>query len=357
MIAPSAARPGHDISRESGRPERRADRTGPAGRLATTRSTAADDYTWQSGDRSASGRAHPRSRLRAVRARQRRCGRHVGRCMTADDRRFEVLRAIVSDYVATREPVGSKALVERHHLGRLAGHHPQRHGRAGGRGLHRPAAHLRRPDPHRQGLPAVRRPAVAGQAAVRRRAQGHPGFLSEAVDLDDVLRRSVRLLAQLTRQVAVVQYPTLARSVVRHVEAVALDPRRLLLVVITDTGRVEQRVDRAARRHHRRRARRPCARCWPRTSPAAGSPRPPRRSPRSPPWPTRPVGTSWCPPVGGAAGRARRAPGGAAGAVRHLARHRRLGRPAGQPARRAGGAGRAGDAAQAAGRAGHARMP
>src|SRR5664279_3792104 len=37
--------------------------------------------------------------------------------MTADDRRFEVLRAIVSDYVATREPVGSKSLVERHQLG------------------------------------------------------------------------------------------------------------------------------------------------------------------------------------------------------------------------------------------------
>ena len=41
-------------------------------------------------------------------------------------------------------------------------------------------------------------------------------FLDGAVDLDDVLRRSVRLLAQLTRQVAVVQYPTLTRSTVRH---------------------------------------------------------------------------------------------------------------------------------------------
>lgn len=67
-------------------------------------------------------------------------------------------------------------------------------------------------------------------------------FLSEAVDLDDVLRRSVRLLAQLTHQVAVVQYPTLSHSVVRHIELVALAPRRLLAVVITDTGRVEQRI-------------------------------------------------------------------------------------------------------------------
>src|SRR3954469_3548257 len=34
-----------------------------------------------------------------------------------EDRRLAVLRAIVQDYVATREPIGSKALVERHQLG------------------------------------------------------------------------------------------------------------------------------------------------------------------------------------------------------------------------------------------------
>jgi heat-inducible transcriptional repressor len=52
----------------------------------------------------------------------------------------------------------------------------------------------------------------------------------------------VRLLAQLTRQVAVVQYPSLIRSSVRHVELVSLTPSRVLLVLITNTGRVEQRA-------------------------------------------------------------------------------------------------------------------
>ena len=37
--------------------------------------------------------------------------------MNADQRRFEVLRAIVADFVSTNEPVGSKALVDRHNLG------------------------------------------------------------------------------------------------------------------------------------------------------------------------------------------------------------------------------------------------
>lgn len=37
--------------------------------------------------------------------------------MATAERRFDVLRAIVSDYVATREPVGSNALAKRHDLG------------------------------------------------------------------------------------------------------------------------------------------------------------------------------------------------------------------------------------------------
>ena len=74
-------------------------------------------------------------------------------------------------------------------------------------------------------------------AAERRAIEG---FLAGAYSLDDVVMRTVRLLVQLTRQVAVVQYPSLVRSSVRHIELVPLAPQRLLLVLITDTGRVEQ---------------------------------------------------------------------------------------------------------------------
>src|SRR5206468_8259153 len=84
-------------------------------------------------------------------------------------------------------------------------------------------------------LSAVKPLSVAERRAIER-------FLDGAVDLHDVLGRTVRLLAQLTRQVAVVQYPTLSRSAVRHLEVVQVAASRLLLVLITDTGRVEQRV-------------------------------------------------------------------------------------------------------------------
>src|SRR5699024_6534546 len=66
-------------------------------------------------------------------------------------------------------------------------------------------------------------------------------FLEGGVDLQDVLHRAARMLAQITNSAAVVQMPNLQVSTVKHCEVVALSPVRLLLVVITDNGRVEQR--------------------------------------------------------------------------------------------------------------------
>jgi heat-inducible transcriptional repressor len=159
-----------------------------------------------------------------------------------DDRKLEVLRAIVQDFVSTNEPVGSKALAERHQLGvspatvrndmaalEDEGYLTQPHTSAG-----------RIPTDRGYRLFVDRLSAVRPMSGAERRAIS--SFLEGAIDLDDVVRRTVRLMAQLTRQVAVVQYPSLSRSSVRHVELVPLAPTRLLLVLITDTGRVEQRV-------------------------------------------------------------------------------------------------------------------
>lgn len=159
-----------------------------------------------------------------------------------EERRLAVLRAIVEDYVSTEEPVGSKALVERHALNvspatvrndmaalEDEGYITQPHTSAG-----------RVPTDKGYRLFVDRLTTVKPMSGAEKRAIAT--FLEGAIDLDDVVNRSVRLLAQLTRQVAVVQYPVLSRSTVRHVELVALTPSRVLVVLILSTGRVEQRV-------------------------------------------------------------------------------------------------------------------
>ncbi|MCR1782315.1 heat-inducible transcriptional repressor HrcA [Nocardioides carbamazepini] len=159
-----------------------------------------------------------------------------------EDRRLAVLRAIVEDYVATEEPVGSKALVERHHLNVSPATIRNDMAALEDEGyLHQPHTSAGRvPTDKGYRLFVDRLSTVKPTSSAERRAIA--GFLEGAVDLDDVVHRSVRLLAQLTRQVAVVQYPTLSRSTVRHIEVVALTPTRLLLVLILSSGRVEQRL-------------------------------------------------------------------------------------------------------------------
>ena len=159
-----------------------------------------------------------------------------------DERRLAVLRAIVEDFVATREPVGSKALVDRHQLGVSPATVRNDMAVLEDEGyIHAPHTSAGRvPTDKGYRLFVDRLASVKALSPAERRAIG--SVLDDAVDLDDVMQRTVRLLAQLTHQVALVQYPSLTRSGVRHVELVPLGETRLLMVLIADTGRVEQRV-------------------------------------------------------------------------------------------------------------------
>jgi heat-inducible transcriptional repressor len=158
------------------------------------------------------------------------------------ERSLDVLRVIVQDYVASREPVGSKSIVDRHSFGVSAAT------------IRNDMALLEEEEliaaPHTS---SGRIPTDKGyRVFVNQLADLRPlspaqrtaieTFLGSSADLDQVLSRTVRLLSQLTSQVALVQYPSLSRSRIRHVELVRLATTRVMTVLITDTGRVEQRL-------------------------------------------------------------------------------------------------------------------
>ncbi|HAM25196.1 MAG TPA: heat-inducible transcriptional repressor HrcA [Microbacteriaceae bacterium] len=158
------------------------------------------------------------------------------------ERGLDVLRVIVQDYVASREPVGSKSIVDRHSFGVSAAT------------IRNDMALLEEEEliaaPHTSSgriptdkgyrvfvnqLADLRPLSAAQRTAIEK-------FLGASADLDEVLGRTVRLLSQITHQVALVQYPSLTRSRIRHVELVRLTATRMMTVLITDTGRVEQRL-------------------------------------------------------------------------------------------------------------------
>ena len=158
------------------------------------------------------------------------------------ERSIEVLRAIVKDYIATREPVGSKALVERHGFDVSAAT------------IRNDMAFLEEEQlivaPHTSSgrvptdkgyrlfvdkLATVKPMSGAERLAIE-------NFLTNSADLDDVLGNSVRLLSQLTHQMAVVQYPSLGNAAVKSIELVPVTDTRVLLILITDANRIQQHV-------------------------------------------------------------------------------------------------------------------
>lgn len=158
------------------------------------------------------------------------------------ERSLEVLRAIVNDYIESNEPVGSKTLVERHAFGVSAAT------------IRNDMALLEEEQLiHAPHTSAGRVPTDKGyRLFVDKLEQVKPlssaeknvfeSFLSDTADLDETLTSAVRSLSQLTNQVAMVQYPTLGKSKVATLELIAVSETRLLLILVTDSSRVQQHV-------------------------------------------------------------------------------------------------------------------
>ena len=155
-------------------------------------------------------------------------------------RQSEILRLVVEEYVATGQPVASKALAERsgldvspstvrgelaelERLGLLthphtsAGRVPTDHG-------YRFFADrlLERPEP--------RPPSFPLQLAEERK------------ELEAALQSTTDMLSELTRLLALVSAPAVETATVRHVEVLLLQPHVVMAVVITSAGSVTKRL-------------------------------------------------------------------------------------------------------------------
>jgi heat-inducible transcriptional repressor len=156
------------------------------------------------------------------------------------ERSLDVLRAIVQDFISSNQPVGSKALLDRHPMGVSAAT------------IRNDMALLEEEElitaPHTSSgriptekgyrlfvdqLGEVKPLSPAERSAIE-------SFLVGANDLDDIVERTARSLSQLTNALSLVQYPSLGRSSVRHIELIPLTETKILLMLITDTGRIQQ---------------------------------------------------------------------------------------------------------------------
>lgn len=154
-------------------------------------------------------------------------------------RQSDILRRVVEDYVSTGQPVGSKSLVARsafnvssstvrHELAELEHQGFLTH-------------------PHTS---AGRVPTEFGYRYYVDRLLEHleprpPSFPLDLTaarrELDDALQETTEMLSRVTRLLALVSGPPLETATVRHVEVLMLQPKVVMVVLITSSGSVSKR--------------------------------------------------------------------------------------------------------------------
>ncbi len=151
-----------------------------------------------------------------------------------------MLRAVIEEYIVSGAPIGSKYLSERftlgaapstirtdladlEDLGMLA--HP-----------HTSAGRVPTDAGYRHYVDVIvdERPDVAPDVAVARdRARN---------EIDEALRETAEALSRVTELLAVVSAPAVTTSAIRHIEVLPLQPRLVMVVIITTSGQVTKRI-------------------------------------------------------------------------------------------------------------------
>ena len=161
------------------------------------------------------------------------------------DRQRALLRAVVEEYVANRQPVGSRTLLQRTGLevssstvrSELA--ELERHGL------------LMHPHTSAGRVPTERGYRYYADRLLERldpQPGGFPLDLTTArSEVDSALQATTEMLSELTRLLALVSAPPLGTATVRHVEVLLLQPHVVMVVVITSTGSVTKRLFRFER--------------------------------------------------------------------------------------------------------------
>jgi heat-inducible transcriptional repressor len=160
--------------------------------------------------------------------------------MQLSPRKREILRRVIEEYVATGQPVGSRALVER------SGLHVSPSTVRGELAELETLGLLTHPHTSAGRIPTEGGYRVYAEELVDT-LEGRPGDLgvdlrSMRDEIEHALRTTTEMLSDATRLLALVSAPSLETASIRHIEVLRLQPSMVMVVVITSTGGVTKRL-------------------------------------------------------------------------------------------------------------------
>jgi heat-inducible transcriptional repressor len=160
-----------------------------------------------------------------------------------DKRQQKILKSVVHRFITTGSPVGSKSLAQSLNLGISAATIRNELNKLEGMGyLYQPHTSAGRV-PTDLGYRFFV-DSLSGRTRLREEEKNAiiTLFSHKTKELENLLQETSTLLSRLTSAAAMVIAPRLRRNTIKHVDLVNLAEDIILLVIITDTGRVEKKV-------------------------------------------------------------------------------------------------------------------
>ncbi len=157
--------------------------------------------------------------------------------MTIDERKLRILKAIIDDFVSTAHPVGSRTLAKKYELG------------VSSATIRNEMADLEElgylTQPHTS---AGRIPSELGyrlyvdnlmkQSLLRSEQKELVRSLlsKRVIEVEDVLKQSAKIMAELTGLVSFVTLPQFSKSKLENVKLVKIDDQKVLIILVSDSG-------------------------------------------------------------------------------------------------------------------------
>lgn len=160
-----------------------------------------------------------------------------------DKRKRSILQAIVDDYISTAEPIGSRTIARKHDLGvspatirnemadlELLGYIEQ---------LHTSSGRIPSAKGYRFYVDSLLAPTQISEQEI---ALIKNWYQEKTRHVEEVFQETAKILSKITSNISLVLVPQVTQCAFKYLKFLPFDDCRTILVVVTDTGFVENKV-------------------------------------------------------------------------------------------------------------------
>ena len=160
-----------------------------------------------------------------------------------DERKQQILKAVVSDYTTTGMPVGSQLLAAKYFIALSSATIRNELADLVGTGYlqqpHTSAGRIPTDRGYRYFVDFLMEPEAASPT-VRRTVRQE--FESAPRSVDGILEKAAMILSQVTENVSLVTAPEVSESRIKHIDLVSLEPHSVLIILVLEGNLIKQQV-------------------------------------------------------------------------------------------------------------------